>query len=165
MHNTVRFILSFTLLIFLDACNHSKNDHAELQRQVDSLNNRLENIYVPGLGEFMTSIQLHHAKLWFAGTNGNWDLANFEMEEIQETLDDIQKYNRDRPEIKDLPIILGPLDSVKTAIAAKNLVAFKKSFNFLTTGCNNCHQITKHEFNIITIPDSPPVTNQAFEKH
>ena len=43
--------------------------------------------YVPGLGEFMSSAQTHHAKLWFAGTVGNWELAAYELDEIKETFD------------------------------------------------------------------------------
>ena len=48
--------------------------------------------YTPGLGEFMSGIQVHHEKLWFAGKAGNWQLADFETGEIRETIDDIQKY-------------------------------------------------------------------------
>lgn len=146
-------------------CNHSKNNPVDWQKQIDSLNERVKNAYAPGLGEFMTSIQLHHAKLWFAGKNENWDLANFEIEEIQEALEDIRKYNGDRPEIKELPMINNPLDSLKAAITAKNQVAFKNGFILLTNSCNNCHQVTKHGFNVIKVPDLLPVTNQSFEKH
>jgi hypothetical protein len=31
---------------------------------------------LPGLGEYMTTIQLHTAKLWFAGKASNWELAS-----------------------------------------------------------------------------------------
>lgn len=112
----------------------------------------------------MSSIQMHHAKLWFAGKNGNWELAEFEIGEIQESLDDIKKYNQDRPEIKEIPMIDIPMDSLKAAITAKNAEQFKNSFNLLTNTCNNCHSITKHGFNKIKIPDTPPVTNQVFDK-
>ena len=37
--------------------------------------------YEPGLGEFMTATQLRHAKLWFAGTQNNWDLAAYEIDD------------------------------------------------------------------------------------
>jgi len=48
--------------------------------------------YKPGFGEFMGGIQVHHEKLWFAGTNQNWKLAGFEIHEIKESMDDIRKY-------------------------------------------------------------------------
>ncbi|HCL82393.1 MAG TPA: hypothetical protein DIC22_00395, partial [Chitinophagaceae bacterium] len=123
-----------------------------------------DSAYAPGLGEFMSDIQVHHAKLWFAGKNGNWELANFEIGEIRESIDAIQKYCTDRPEIKELPMIHNPMDSLITSITDKNTDAFKRSFSRLTVTCNNCHQVTKHAFNVIKIPDTPPFTNQVFEK-
>ena len=160
----MKLFISVTLFLFLVACNHQEDRVTRLEHQIDSLNKRIDSTYAPGLGEFMVSIQLHHAKLWFAGKNGNWELANFEMGEIQEDLDNINHYNRDRPEIKNLPMIYSPLDSLKSAIAGKDPVAFNRSYIFLTNTCNNCHQVTKHGFNKIKIPDAPPITDQVFDK-
>jgi hypothetical protein len=159
------WILSPALLFCsLSACHQQSDQSGTLQKQIDSLNSRINNAYSPGLGEFMTSIQMHHAKLWFAGKNGNWELAQFEIGEIQESLDGINKYNRDRPEIKEIPMIDIPMDSLKAAITAKNMADFKNGFKLLTNTCNNCHAVTKHGFNKIKIPDVPPVTNQVFDK-
>ena len=158
----MRFTILTAGIICLFACHQQESNIGLLQHQIDSLRNRIDSAYAPGLGEFMLSIQMHHAKLWFAGKNGNWKLADFEMEEIREGLDDIQKYNQGRPEIRDLPMINSPLDSIQSAIAGKNTVAFKSGFNLLTKTCNNCHQVTKHGFNVIRIPDIPPVSNQVF---
>jgi hypothetical protein len=33
--------------------------------------------YKPGVGELMNSVQLHHAKPWFADENQNWLLAAY----------------------------------------------------------------------------------------
>jgi hypothetical protein len=150
------------IILFLTACNQKQDRMDSLEHQIDSLSKRIDSTYAPGLGEFMVSIQLHHAKLWFAGKNGNWELANFELGEVQEDLNDIQRYNKDRPEIKYLPMISFPLDSIRTAVDHKDPVAFNRSFIFLTNTCNNCHQVTKHGFNKIKIPETPPVTNQVF---
>ena len=40
----------------------------------------------PGLGEIMSGIQIHAAKLYFAGHAGNWPLVEFEMGEIDEAM-------------------------------------------------------------------------------
>lgn len=37
----------------------------------------------PGLGEFMTTIQLHAGKLWFAAKASNWELAEYELDELR----------------------------------------------------------------------------------
>jgi hypothetical protein len=127
------------------------------------LQQKLENTYKPGLGEFMSGIQVHHAKLWFAGQERNWKLAGFEIGEIKETLEDIKQYNTDRPELKSLPMIEPALDSITNAIQQKNPELFRSSFVLLTNTCNNCHRATKHEFNVIKIPDNPPFSNQDFK--
>jgi hypothetical protein len=160
----VRLSFLNAIVVLLLACQQKKNPITSLEKQIDSLSKRIDSTYSPGLGEFMVSIQLHHSKLWFAGKNGNWELANFEIGEIRETLEDIQHYNRDRPEIKELPIIFSPIDSIKSAIGVRDLAAFSRSYISLTNACNNCHQLTKHEFNKIKIPEVPPVTDQVFDK-
>jgi hypothetical protein len=159
-----RLFLSTFIIFFGFSCNQKTDHIAILENQIDSMNKRIDSLYAPGLGEFMVSIQLHHGKLWFAGKNGNWELANFELGEIQEALDDINHYNKDRPEIRELPMIYSPLDSLKSAVTNKDATAFNRGFILLTNTCNNCHQVTKHGFNKIKIPETPPVSNQVFEK-
>ena len=159
------------LAIILFACNHQQpaekqNSHSQidsLQSQIDSLQSQLKNSYAPGFGEFMSGIQVHHEKLWFAGINQNWKLADFEIHEIEESLDDIKKYCTDRPESKSIDMINAPLDSVSKAIVSKNETEFKSGYLILTNTCNSCHQATNHEFNVITIPTTPPFSNQVFK--
>ena len=139
----------------------SNGQHAEVQRQVDSLR---DNSYRPGLGEFMMGIQVHHAKLWFAGKNQNWRLADFEIHEIMESLDDIKLFATDRKETAFIPMLDPALDSINHAIEAKDSQAFKNSFVFLTNTCNNCHTAVHFDFNIVGIPNTVPFSNQLFGK-
>jgi hypothetical protein len=155
-------ILFATLPVFL-SCNNQAKEIQQLQTKIDSLQKQINDAYKPGLGEFMLGIQLHHAKLWFAGQNQNWPLADFEIHEILESLDDIKAYCQDRPEIKAIGMINGPLDSLNNAIQQKNTTSFKNSFVLLTNTCNKCHQSTEHAFNIVTIPANLPVVNQDFK--
>ncbi|NDU85790.1 MAG: hypothetical protein G3H99_04160 [Ferrovum sp.] len=41
----------------------------------------------------MGATQVRHAKLWFAGTEGNWDLAAYEVGELREGLDDAAQFD------------------------------------------------------------------------
>jgi len=156
-------IVALTLVFAMLAGCGNKDNSARLQAQVDSLNIKLAQTYRPGLGEFMMGIQIHHSKIWYAGKNQNWALANFEVGEIRETLEDVKQYCADRPEVKSLPIIYPALDSLASAIKAKDPPEFEKSFVLLTNSCNNCHQTTHHQFNVIKMPDTPPFTNQEFK--
>jgi hypothetical protein len=159
----MKYIIAISSVIVLVACNQQKNDSQFLQTQIDSLQNKLDNTYKPGLGEFMSGIQVHHAKLWFAGTNNNWKLADFEINEIKESLQDIRQYCSDRPEIKSIGMIDPAIDNVSNAIQHRNGQLFKSNYILLTNTCNNCHHATNHEFNVIKIPETPPVSNQDFK--
>ena len=157
---------SLILIVFLllYACSDSSQQISGLQKQVYELQKKVDESYKPGLGEFMSNIQIHHAKLWFAGINKNWKLAEFEIDEISETLDDIKKFESEREEVKVLPIINPAIDSIKSAINNKSLSSFKTDFINLTNTCNACHKEVHYEFNKVKIPDSPPFSNQVFEK-
>jgi hypothetical protein len=122
--------------------------------------------YVPEVGQMMDSIQLRHAKLWFAGTAGNWALAAYELNEIRE---DFQLLAKFRSVIKERQIALtietvmvAPIAQVEDAVSAKDHAAFEKAFGDLTSTCNACHQGAGYPFISITRPNVPPVTNQRF---
>ena len=158
----MKYSLPFFFVLGLLACKNQANDKLPMQAQIDSLQNKLNNSYKPGFGEFMSSIQMHHAKLWFAGQNQNWKLANFEIDEIKESLADINLFCTNRPEISSIGMINPAIDSITNSIQQENFSQFKTGYVLLTSTCNNCHRATNHEFNVIKIPDIPPVTNQEF---
>lgn len=156
MKKIMIFILG--LMIFTSCSDNSK--------QIRELENKLEEVksYKSGFGEFMSNVQIHHAKLWFAGKNQNWKLAEFEINEIKETFDDLKIYQSEREETKLIPMISVALDSVSSSIEQKDLKLFKNSFVLLTNTCNDCHLAAHFEFNKIKIPETPPFSNQVFEK-
>jgi len=153
------------LFIFLGSCINPVNKNRHIQHEIDSLKTALNNTYKPGFGELMSSIQMHHAKLWFAGSNGNWPLADVEINEIIEALDDIQTYCSDRPEFKEITMIYPAIDSLKRSIKQNNILQFQRNFRQMTNVCNKCHSITSHAFNVITVPEKLPVVNQDFQVH
>ncbi len=152
----MKLLIFICSILLLTACGEQKKEPVALPQQT-------AHTYKPGLGEFMLGIQMHHAKLWFAGQAQNWALADFEMGEISETLDAIKEFNADRPEVKSISMIDPAIDSIADAIKKKDTQRFKASFILLTNTCNNCHTATHHEFNVIKTPDTPPVSNQEFK--
>lgn len=155
----INFILSALILC---ACNDQQKTIQLLQLRIDSLQKHIDNSYKPGFGEFMSTIQVHHEKLWFAGINQNWQLAGFEINEIKESLENVKIYCKERLETTSLSMIDNPLDSVNYAIDQKNLSLFENSFITLTNTCNNCHHATEYGFNVIRIPTTPLFSNQEF---
>ena len=58
--------------------------------------------YAPGLGEIMTLTQMRHLKLWFAGDAKNWELADYELDELKEGFDDAIEYSDVRCQMSDV---------------------------------------------------------------
>jgi len=158
-----QILLASASLLVLFSCNNASDQIAQLQKKSDSLQHELSNAYKPGLGEFMSSIQVHHAKLWFAGQNNNWKLADFEIHEIMEAVEDIQHYDQEREEVKELPMLQPALDSLSRAINKQDKNLFNKDFVILTNTCNNCHRAVDYEFNMVKIPETAPYSNQEFK--
>ena len=144
------------------SCNRPNPQVQELQSRIDNLQNALDGTYKPGFGEFMSAIQAHHAKLWYAGKNENWKLADFEIHELLEAVEDIGHYQAGRPESKMIGMILPALDSVGNALAQKSPSQFERSYTALTNACNNCHRETQFGFNVVRVPESPSFPNQDF---
>ena len=127
---------------------------------------RAAQSYVPGLGEIMALQQMRHAKLWLAGSGGNWDLAGYELDELREGFEDASSQH---PTNDGVPIAAmiksltpGPLDAVAKAVEAKSPAAFAKAFDSLTSACNACHRGAKHGFIRIKRPDASAFPNQDF---
>ena len=97
------FLIVLTFILY--SCSQPDEKTQFLENRIDSLESRLANTYKPGFGEFMSSIQVHHNKLWFAGQNDNWNLADFEVTEIKETLEAIEMYQTEREESKKIGML------------------------------------------------------------
>lgn len=114
---------------------------------------------IPGLGEIMTLQQLRHIKLWFAGHAGNWPLADYEVGELNEGFDDVNKLLGGGTVDK---MVGAPLKELQKAIDNKDSTAFATAYDRLSAGCNSCHHALDHPFISIQRPASLPYSDQAF---
>jgi len=80
-----------------------------------------------------------------------------------ESLENIKKYQTERPESQKIDMLNPALDSVNMAIKQANALAFKSGYILLTNSCNNCHHAVGFEFNIVKMPETPPFNNQSFK--
>lgn len=126
--------------------------------------------YIPHTGEIMGLVQMRHAKLWLAGNARNWELADYELGEIKEGLDDVVKYH---PVFQKTGAQIGmmlnkfvdqPMEATRRAIEAKDSVKFEQAFNDMTKACNACHQASGRGYIKIVRPGRSPYTNQEFAK-
>lgn len=159
MRKILFVILSLSLLF---SCKQNENKIANLEKQIEELKQELDNVYTPGFGDIMGGIQRHHSKLWFSGNNKNWKLAEFEIHEIKENFEDLEKYHECKNEIKYIAMIEPVLQTLDSVIKEKNFEQFEENFMLLTNTCNSCHTVTNHEYIKIKTPDFQANINQVF---
>ena len=120
----------------------------------------------PGLGEIMSLQQMRHSKLWFAGSAGNWPLANYELDELKEGFDDVRKLFPTHDGVRLTPLLdvveKAAMPDLAKAVAAQDAAKFADAFDGLTAACNGCHQGAKRGFIVIQRPTSLPYSNQSF---
>ena len=153
------FVIGIALLsvAIIGACqqqNQTSAEHGEIQQEA--------NAYVPGIGDLMGKLQLHHNKLWFAGINENWPLAEFALHELEESVEDLQAFHAEREELQTLSMILPPLELMHETIDNQNLEEFKSGYLTLTNTCNSCHDVSGFNFIEIATPSSPVMSNQVY---
>ena len=158
----------FTLLLLTGCAQQvtsNTSSTAALESQITQLKAEVEDLK-PGLGETMGVIQQHHAKLYYAGSKSNWPLADYELGEIQESLDDAIKFN---PTFKGAPvadlvpsITKTPLAQVHDAIEKKDKKAFLQAYTTLSNACSSCHKAANHPFVQIQVPTDAQFSDQKF---
>lgn len=118
------------------------------------------------LADAMTNLQRHANKLWFAGKNKNWELANFYAHEIEEAMEEIEKREVMEEDInisKLIPLMGYPaVKKVEESIKQEDIEAFNLEYANLITNCNSCHKAAKYSMIQIKIPDQPVFDNQIY---
>ena len=115
--------------------------------------------YEPGISDIMTRQQERHIKLWFAGRSGNWPLADYELGELKDGFEDVNKLIGGDTVDKAVGAAVAALQK---AVDAKDRDTFARGFDQLSSGCNSCHRTLDHAFIVIGRPTSLPFTNQRF---
>jgi hypothetical protein len=113
-------------------------------------------------GDLMVVIlQPRHTKVGLAGQARNWRYLDFELLELQEAIDRI---NRLSPWVADQMQALTsePMEDLRKAVKAEDASGFEQAFGQLTQACNQCHQHFGREEVAIRVPDASPFPNQDF---
>jgi hypothetical protein len=167
----VIFLLIKTLNLSSEvkAANQKNNrTAADLQASLKRADAELAKLKeaAPGLGEYMTTIQLHAGKLWFAAKTANWELAQYELDELKETMEAAKGLNAEKNGIKISNVLDSVLQSqvaeLEKSITSKNQSEFQKSSDETLSACNGCHMEASYKFIQIIRPSAPPVTNQKW---
>jgi len=136
---------------------------AALKREIAELK---KSAYHPELGEQMLTIQIRHARLWFAGKEQNWTLAAFELQEIKEAFDAVVEQNPEHAIFQPqrladiLPAMTkAPVAALRDAIDHASKAEFEKAYDGLSAACTGCHKVAGNDFLIIQRPTAPILDN------
>ena len=129
---------------------------AALKKEIVELK---KSAYHPELGEQMLSIQIRHARLWFAGEAQNWTLAAFELQEIKEAFDAVVEQNPEHAIFQPqrladiLPAMTkAPVAALRDAIDHSSKAQFEAAFDGLSAACTSCHRVAGNDFLVIQRP-------------
>jgi hypothetical protein len=120
--------------------------------------------YVPSLAGIMSTMQLRHFKLYFAGKLENWELATYEAKLIRETFSDSTTLFPGIP-VADMNMMAAPMQLIDEAIHAKDGGKFAKAYSDVTAACNDCHTAIGLGYIVMQIPTASPFSNQSFAPH
>jgi len=134
-----------------------------LKREIAALK---KEAYHPELGEQMLTLQIRHARLWFAGEAQNWLLAAFELQEIKEAFDAVVEQNPEHAIFQPqrladiLPAMTkAPVTALRDAIDHGSKAEFEKAYDGLSAACSGCHKVAGNDFLVIQRPTAPLLDN------
>ncbi|SIR47456.1 hypothetical protein SAMN05216509_2452 [Pseudomonas sp. B10] len=122
--------------------------------------------------DVMADYQRYADKLYFAGTEENWELAGWYLWKLRKAswvvadgsvieYRGVEDYDVATLTQSMLWPVLNHLDSV---VEAKDPTAFRNAYETLVNTCNACHHVTQHGFVKIVKPETPTYGNQQYSK-
>ena len=143
--------------------NDTSAEIAALKKEIAELK---KSAYHPELGEQMLTLQIRHARLWFAGEAQNWTLAAFELQEIKEAFEAVVEQNPEHAIFQPqrladiLPAMTkAPVAALRDAIDHGSKAEFEKAYDGLSTACTGCHRTAGNDFLVIQRPSAPILDN------
>lgn len=112
-----------------------------------------------GFDDLMTLlVQPRHIKLYYAGTQRNWELAAAESRDLRAAFarigQSIPRYLNNGVDDAVASIIEPKMQALDAAIAAADSKQFAARYIELTAACNACHAYMEHPFIVVKVPQS-----------
>lgn len=139
----------------------AENPEPEIEITESEMEVQLPLIYQMGF------MHTYSEKLYFAGLEENWELADIYSHELEEVSEAIIAANDIDDEINRSRLLetmlLPQLEAVESAIDNRDLDAFKRNYQTMINTCNQCHQAANYGVIKIIVPEKNRY-NQDFSK-
>jgi hypothetical protein len=119
-----------------------------------STDERIESLadHIGGFSRAMMEVGYRYNELFFAGTERNWELAEYHAAKIGDAIEQgIERRPGRRPSAEIF--LERELGALLDAIGARDPAAFERDYLRLTEGCNACHLREDVQFIVIRQPD------------
>ena len=131
------------------------------ERQHEQPSENQRQSFAPSLALVMNLMQLSHFKLWMAGNLRNWPLADYELVQMNTSLQDARTLFPNVPKA-DTRSMIQPAEAIRSAISAKDGARFDKAYAAFTAACNRCHEAEGLGFIDIRVPLTSPIMTSPF---
>ncbi|MBI4508570.1 MAG: hypothetical protein HY698_02965 [Deltaproteobacteria bacterium] len=110
--------------------------------------------HLRGLDVTMMEMGYRYAELYFAGQDGNWQYAGYQLKKLQAAMSN--GVERRPKRAQSAKVLEGPLAALREAIQSSDSKLFGDRFEGLTAACNSCHQMEQVPFMKVVPPTSRP---------
>lgn len=102
------------------------------------------------LAEKMMYLHRFSEKLYFAGQKQNWELAEFYLEELEETAERIVQAQKIEDGInisaQMQEMLIPKIKELEEIVKKQNAKSFEGAYKSMIMNCNGCHMATRHGF-------------------
>lgn len=113
------------------------------------------------LGVRMSRLQDLHADLWFAGSDGRRELADYFIHELEETFEALAEEHPTHNGVALEPLLepvlgtTGAVHAVEQSLEEGDRTAFATAYDQLSARCSSCHRAAGHPYLEVHRPHAP----------
>jgi hypothetical protein len=155
----MKAIVAGTVALVAVALSAAQAQDKPTSQQNDAAPEVASEPYRPAISDIMALQQRRHIKLWFAGTAGNWPLADYEVDALKGGFGELDS-QLEGGTVKDA--VGAAIAALEQAVETKDRTAFLTAYDQLSAGCNSCHHTLDHAFIVIRRPSTLPYSDQSF---
>jgi len=117
------------------------------------INEKFETVtnHLGGFGKAMWEIDYRFRELYWAGQDLNWEYAQHQIAELEETLE-LGLQRRPERAASAVPFLTSAIPAVEKAISSGERKLFERNIVLMISTCNSCHALEQMPFLTVRAP-------------
>lgn len=157
--STLMVMIMVIIMILAQACQQTFDQPAGSGGWLTGdVNEKFETVteHLGGFGKAMWEVDYRFQELYWAGKDNNWEYAEHQLEEMEETLE-LGLERRPERAASAQQFMASAIPDLLEAIEARDPEMFDRRVNVLMNTCNSCHALEDMPF--LTV--KPPVERRS----